>query len=66
MTVSSTRAGELATQAAGEYVGILLSGAGRAIRNGADSAGRFLEGHPVEVIIAAVVLLLLLRLLRRR
>lgn len=56
----------LATQAAAEYVGVLLSGAVRAVRNGLYSAGSFAEDHPVAVIAGAAAFLLLLRMGRRR
>lgn len=56
----------LGTQAAGEYVGVLLSGAVRELRNGLFAAGRYFEDNPIAVIAAAGACLILLRLGRRR
>lgn len=53
-------------QAAGEYVGVLLSGALRGLRNGLYAAGRYLEDNPIAVIAAVGALLIVLRLARTR
>lgn len=66
LTVWSARGAGTAAQAAGEYVGVLLSGAVRALRNGLYSAGRIIEDEPIAVIAAVGAVLLLMRLARRR
>lgn len=56
----------LGTQAAGEYVGVLLSGAARDLRNGLFAAGRYFEDNPIAVIAVVGGCLILMRLGRRR
>lgn len=56
----------LGTQAAGEYMGVLLTGAVRDLRNGLFAAGRYIEDNPIAVIAAVAALLIVLRFGRRR
>lgn len=53
-------------QAAGEYVGVLLSGAVGELRNGLYAAGRYIEDNPIAVIAAVAAVLIVLRLARTR
>lgn len=62
----SARGAGMAAQAAAEYVGVLLSGAVRAVRNGLYSTGRFIQDEPIAVIAAVAAFLILLRFARRR